>query len=82
MRTLKYKLLKFGKSYVSRDGRYMVTPLSGNKKQGYTFLMYIDKSPFGLSTNTTYFTSRIVESGEWLEIPKPVIRRLSNLAEA
>jgi hypothetical protein len=64
----KYKLLRHGHCYVTKNGDFAVALISGNKKHGYTFIASHTCRNF--ITGKIYIQSRIVPNdGYWKEIP-------------
>jgi hypothetical protein len=64
----KYKLLRHGHCYVTKNGDFAVALIGGNKRHGYTFIAGHTCRNF--ITGKIYMQSRIVPNdGHWKEIP-------------
>jgi len=73
----KFKLFRFGKCYINREGDFVIALLKGSKKHGYTFA--------GSNANPSvwlgkfYLLSRIIPNdGSWIEVDEA----LFNIASA
>jgi hypothetical protein len=63
----KYKLLRFGHSYINRTGDFAVSLMYGDKKHGYVFAAQHANPAVWLGTVQTL--SRIVPNdGNWIDI--------------
>lgn len=75
---MKYKTLKFGQSYINKDGSFVICLLNGFKKYGYVFAVsHVHPSAIlGIIT----IQSRLVDNdGYWTEIPTEVFNVASAL---
>lgn len=65
----KFKLLRFGKCYINREGDFVIALLRGSKKKGYLFAGSNANPSVWLGTFS--LLSRIVPNdGNWIEIDK------------
>ena len=75
---MKYKTLKFGQSYINKDGSFVICLLDGSRKYGYIFAAsHVHPSAIlGIIT----IGSRVVDNdGYWTEIPTEVFNVASAL---
>jgi hypothetical protein len=62
----KFKLLRFGKSYLSRDGELAVVLKSGDRKKGYK--LAVSSARYFLNGDLQVLSRVIPNDGEWWEL--------------
>lgn len=75
MKLKKFKLLRFGKCYLSKDGALAIALAEGDRKKGY--LCAVSSSKFYVG-GRLHIQSRIIPNdGVWYEIPVEAFRDIA-----